>query len=102
MNPNIWAHRIYSAGGEGGGEWGMRGGGCAGGSQQHRFQHAPQVHSISQQTQCGTAGELISPYQECSFSLRYKVGEEFYPGTLSYFSRSEVSPRDVIHGKVFL
>ena len=53
----------------------MGGGGGGGDSQQCGFQRAPQVHSISQQTQCRTTEKLISSYQECSFSVQYKVGE---------------------------
>lgn len=49
--------------------------GWGGDSQQCGFQRAPQVHSISQQTQCRTTEKLISSYQECSFSVQYKVGE---------------------------
>ncbi len=86
MNPNIWAHCIYSTGKE---------------SQQYRFQHAPQVHSISQQTQCRTMENSYLLIRNAVFHCS-KVGEEFYQGTLSYFSRSEVSSCYVIHGKVCL
>lgn len=86
MNPNIWVHCIYSEGKD---------------SQQYRSQHAPQVHSISQQTQCGTTENSYRLIRNAVFHCS-KVGEEFYQGTLSYFGRSEVSSCYVIHGKVFL
>lgn len=66
MNPNIWAHCIYSVGKD---------------SQQYRFQHAPQVYSISQQTQCGTMENSYLLIRNAVFHCS-KVGEEFYQGIL--------------------
>lgn len=86
MNPNIWAHCIYSMGVDG---------------QQYRIQHAPQVQSISQQTKCRTMENSYLLIRNAVFHCS-EVGEESYQGILSYFSRCEVSFSYMIHGKVCL